>query len=269
MKQDDHNHSDAKESMVDMMGWSWLALTDLLNPASESESEDEEDKGTASVELSGETRGDSQMDLQVLNDTDTNAMSVDTASVRTYVSVDKESSPPEDRHPIEDGIIGEEGGIASKFNHKSLQGNKGWSENRKQTSLASFFTLSSSTSASKKRRTTSPDSKSDLASRTEEDGRWDKDNGRKQLKSEGKSKLAMASRKLREKFGKGDLEVNEAPLKWWQKKIITEDSDAEFDDKHTFSARHSLCGSFINAKEPYDATWFRDHVKQCSKELRK
>jgi hypothetical protein len=191
--------SDAEESMVDMMSRS---LTDLLNPASERESDDEEEEEMASVELSGETRGDtgSQIDFQVLIHADTDVMSVDAASVRAYVSenetddpmygtsvqgpasevgVDKESSPPEDRHAREDDTIHDKGGTASELNHKSLQGNKGRSEKRKQSSLSSFFTLSSSTSqaASKKRRTTSPDRKTNLASRTEDNGQRDKDNG--------------------------------------------------------------------------------------------
>jgi hypothetical protein len=90
----------------------------------------------------------------------------------------------------------------------------------------------------------------DSDSDTEDDGR------RKRARSEGNSKSATASRALREKFRAGRLEVDENQFEAWQRKFRAEDPTVEFDEKQVFSVRHSKCGVFIKAKEPYDATRF-------------
>jgi len=92
---------------------------------------------------------------------------------------------------------------------------------------------------------------------------------RKRPKSEGKSKSAIASRALREKFRAGKLEVDVKQLKVWRNKILEEDAGAEFDEKNPFSARHSKCGAFVNVKEPFDVTRFRAHIKMCTEGSRK
>lgn len=93
--------------------------------------------------------------------------------------------------------------------------------------MASFF-YSSTSSTSNKRHAPSldnPTSKRD-------DGDSDR---RKRPRLEAKSKSAMASQALREKFRTGKLEVDENQLGGWQTKIFVEDSDAEFDEKKKFS----------------------------------
>lgn len=55
----------------------------------------------------------------------------------------------------------------------------------------------------------------------------------------------------------------------WKTKILEEDSDAEFDEKNIFSARHSGCGAWVKAKEPYEVTRFWAHIKKCTDEYKK
>ncbi|KAM6488976.1 hypothetical protein JOM56_015612 [Amanita muscaria] len=76
----------------------------------------------------------------------------------------------------------------------------------------------------------------------------------------GDSRSAAASRTLRQKLRSGEFEVDDAKLARWKEKCRTMDPDVEFDSK-TFGARHSKCGQFIKAKEPYDVKRFSEHSR--------
>jgi hypothetical protein len=240
---------------------------DLLNPASDSESED---NTTANEPL--EDGVQPKTDLRTLDPREVEVMPVDD-QVETAFGDQMVVDPVDggDKKAASgsvmdvDGVSGHRASPTAaveelEFGHLrgSLKQNPG---PMKQASLASFFRLPSA-STSKKRRAS-------LSSEIDHATTKDLHDDRKWPRPEGKSKSAIASRALREKYRKGELEVDETQLKRWKKKIIGEDSKAEFNGKNTFAVRHSKCGDYINAKEPFDVTRFRQHIKQCTKESQK
>ena len=228
-----------------------LSLMDLLNPASDSESEQDAEADESHEDIDMEP----EIDSHTIDPREVETMSVDdrleTAFGDQMVIYQIDGGVPE---------------VETKSDLSQQASNLGGSLKQncgptKQISLASFLHLPSASTA-KKRCASSLSDINDITSQDREDDR-------KRPRAEGKSKSAKSSRALRERFRKGELEVDETQLKRWRKKIINEDPNAEFDGKNTFAVRHSKCGDFINAKEPYDATRFREHIKQCTEETRK
>lgn len=182
---------------------SQLSLMDLLNPASDSESE--QDAGA----------DESQEDIDMEPETDSHT--IDLREVEA-MSVDDRLKTAFGDQMVIDQVDGGVAEVETKSDQQasnlggSLKQNPGPT---KQISLASFFHLPSA-STSKKRRTSSLSNVDDITSQDQEDDR-------KRLRAGGKSRSAKVSQALREKFHQGELEVDETQLKRWRKKIINED----------------------------------------------
>jgi hypothetical protein len=252
----DHNLPDMRPEMqqgtVESMVRSHLSLMDLLNPAYGSESEDDlaadelsDDGAGVNLEQDRASEGEASNAMTLMRvdgrslsdpmDTDTTYGGVPNHTTSLLEDTEDCSSQADSRMTIEHEALTVESGISSARICDPPEGSKSSSKKTRQTSLASFF-YSSTSSTSNKRHAPS------LDDATSERHNGDSDR-RKRPRSEGKSKSAMASRTLREKFRTGKLEVDENQLGGWQTKIIEEDPDAEFDEKNIFSARHSGCGA--------------------------
>lgn len=251
-----------------------LSLTDLLNPAYGSESEydpaadessddDEAIADPTQTHVSEGTPNDAMTvgdpDAMDIDHTDRSSMDLTTSII---ADASDHSSQAESQMSIEQDALTFESEMSLGLVHDLLDGSKTGLKKTRQTSLASFF-HSSSSSTSRKRDAPLLDDSDDVLK--EKHG----NDSRKRLRSEEKSKSAIASWVLREKFRAGKLEVDVKQLKVWQNKILEEDPGAEFDEKNTFSARHSKCGAFVNVKEPFNVTQFCAHIKNCTDSSRK
>ena len=86
---------------------------------------------------------------------------------------------------------------------------------------------------------------------------------------EGTSKSAVASRLLRESVKEGSFTINDEKFQNWRSKILQSDPDAEFDAHNLWKVRHSVCGEWKRVKEPYDATRWNKHVRECEEEMKR
>lgn len=80
---------------------------------------------------------------------------------------------------------------------------------------------------------------------------------------EGTSKSAVASRSLRKSVKSGTFIINQEKYRNWKTKILQSDHDAEFDEHDLWKIRHSVCGKWKRVKEPYDATRWKKHLRDC------
>jgi hypothetical protein len=80
---------------------------------------------------------------------------------------------------------------------------------------------------------------------------------------DGTSKSAVASRSLRKSVKSGTFNINQEKYQNWKTKILQSDRDAEFDEHDLWKVRHSVCGEWKRVKEPYDATRWKKHLKDC------
>ena len=85
---------------------------------------------------------------------------------------------------------------------------------------------------------------------------------------DGTSKSAVASRSLRKSVKNGTFNINEEKFQNWRRKILEDDCDAEFDKHDLWRVRHSVCGEWKRVKEPYDATRWNKHLRDC-KDMKK
>ena len=79
----------------------------------------------------------------------------------------------------------------------------------------------------------------------------------------GSSKSAIASRGLRQQVKEGTFKVDDEKYQRWKKKILEGDDEAEFDRSNIKKVRHSICGTVVTVKEPYDSVRWRDHLEKC------
>ena len=92
----------------------------------------------------------------------------------------------------------------------------------------------------------------------------DNDNCRPMKKrGKGKSRSAISSLKVREALRKGMFEVDDQRLKAWKVQITQDDHGATFDPSNIRRVRHSICGSWIKVKQPFDRTRWKSHLKNC------
>ena len=274
---DDHNFPDIPEArqrtVVESIVRSHLHLADLLNPSCGSESEDDvlaDQSFVDEVEVDPEQAAPSEIEagtaMLVDNHSLSQSMNVDTAyGVPSHENLGEDCPNQVDiRMSTECEAPTRESGISSIHTHDSIEDSKTNPQKKKsrQASLISFF-HSSTNSTSKKRHAPSLNDSDSATSGADDGTSW------KRLRSEGNSRSATASQMLRERFRAGKLEVDEIQLDTWQTKILAEDPNAEFDEKQVFSACHSKCRVFIKAKEPYDATRFRTHIKKCNDKSKK
>ncbi|KAH7904197.1 hypothetical protein BJ138DRAFT_1107029, partial [Hygrophoropsis aurantiaca] len=81
----------------------------------------------------------------------------------------------------------------------------------------------------------------------------------------GTSRSAIAARKLRATVKDGTFTTNAMQMEKWKEKILNDmDLNAQFNEDTCKSVRHSACGRWIEMKEPFDSTRFRNHLKTCS-----
>lgn len=87
---------------------------------------------------------------------------------------------------------------------------------------------------------------------------------RKYVKAgDGGSKSAVASRGLRQQVKSGKFKVDDEKYQRWKKKILEGDADATFDESNIQKVRHSICGTVVRVKEPYDSVRWREHLEKC------
>jgi len=87
---------------------------------------------------------------------------------------------------------------------------------------------------------------------------------RKYIKAgDGGSKSAVASRGLRQQVKSGKFKVDDEKYQRWKKKILEGDADATFDESNIQKVRHSICGTVVTVKEPYDSVRWREHLEKC------
>jgi hypothetical protein len=81
----------------------------------------------------------------------------------------------------------------------------------------------------------------------------------------GLSRAATAARELRKKVQNGEFKPNLIKLEKWVTEIKSIDKNAEVNRKTAKDIRHSKCGRWYKAKEPYDTYRFRKHVNdECA-----
>ncbi|KAF8148090.1 hypothetical protein B0H34DRAFT_669139 [Crassisporium funariophilum] len=96
----------------------------------------------------------------------------------------------------------------------------------------------------------------------------EKNRSKKYVKAgEGSSKSAVASRTLRKSLANGTYEVDAGKFRAWKDKILATDPGAEFLPGNFTVARHSICGTPVKVKEPYDFVRWKKHLEDCNKKI--
>ena len=85
---------------------------------------------------------------------------------------------------------------------------------------------------------------------------------------EGSSKSAVASRVLRQQLKEGSFEVVDDKYQRWKKKILDGDGEAKFDKDNICKVRHSICGTVVTVKEPYNSVRWKDHLEKCKAKMK-
>jgi hypothetical protein len=85
---------------------------------------------------------------------------------------------------------------------------------------------------------------------------------------EGSSKSAVASRGLRQKVKEGSFRIVDDKYQRWKKKVLEGDDEAEFDKSNIRKVRHSICGTVVTVKEPYDSVRWKDHLEKCKAKMK-
>jgi len=80
----------------------------------------------------------------------------------------------------------------------------------------------------------------------------------------GTSKSATADRNQREMLKAGTFVVNKKYYRRWQEKILKTDKRAVFDESNIRRVRHSVCGTVVTMKAPYNATRWQEHLEDCA-----
>ena len=233
-----------------------LAIESLLNPLIENENgEDSDSSMDSEISIHGAVSVDAESHkAMVSKEEDTTTLDVEGVGSESDSDTVNVDSPG---HAIVARNIDiQSDGISANENKDITM------EDTKTRAHAAHPLLISSLSQSSKKRPCTPSIIGDTTSPAGSDAK------KRRKETQGMSKSALASRTLRESFRNGKLEMDEKKLANWKQKCRLKDANVEFDKKN-ISARHSKCGEFIKMKEPYDATRFNDHVKNCTPETRK
>lgn len=122
--------------------------------------------------------------------------------------------------------------------------------------------MAATTAHFKREREDSSDSDSGSSYYSEDD----KQPAKKYIKAgEGTSKSAVASRALRQRLADGTFKIDRAKYRKWKDKILATDPGAEFPELTV--ARHSICGTPVRVKEPYDFVRWKDHLDECTEKM--